>query len=202
MQKAIIEDNFEESVTINQGSLYSHRYFILNCDVCKTEDLNTKLSEISGFNTGDLTIIISECLFVYLSKESTYLILQNFTQMFKDIVFLGYDLVGPEDSFGKEMIINLADRDIKLLGFEEVPDIYAQEERLLKCGFTEAEAVDMLTYYNKLMPQDERKRIEHLEFVDEFEEWNLIQSHSCFVYGSKLDDSSFEYIRDLLKLNK
>ena len=58
----------------------------------------------------------------------------------------------------------------------------------------------MLEYYDKHIDVKEKHRIEHLEFVDEFEEWRLLQNHSCFGYGTKLEEK-FEYINDELKMN-
>ena len=123
----------------------------------------------------------------------------NLTKNFKNLIFLEYDLVGAKDSFGKEMVNNLIERDVRLFGYEDTPDVKAQTERLIKCGFSKAECVDMLEFYNKFIDQAEKSRIESLEFVDEFEEWNLLQNHSCFAYGVKLDEK-FEYLADLIKL--
>jgi tRNA wybutosine-synthesizing protein 4 len=46
-------------------------------------------------------------------------------------------------------------------------------------------------YGNKLNDQGERTRIEKIEMFDEFEEWDLLQSHYCLclsVRGDKIKD--------------
>ena len=43
----------------------------------------------------------------------------------------------------------------------------------------------MYHIYFKVLPIEERKRIERLELMDEFEELNLLQKHACFGFASK-----------------
>ena len=52
--------------------------------------------------------------------------------------------------------------------------------------------VDMYYVYFKLLPIDDRKRIERLELMDEFEELNLLQKHACFGYASKCKNGKFK----------
>ena len=42
-------------------------------------------------------------------------------------------------------------------------------------------------YLKKLDPA-ERSRIEQLEIFDEFEEWDLLQSHYCLCLGKRISD--------------
>lgn len=196
------QDNSEDlGFEVKANNLYSKSkdYYILECDITNYNKLNEQLCSVPDFDFTSPTIIIAECLLVYLKKETTHQMLQNFTMNFKNLVFLLYDLVGANDNFGKEMVINLLDRDIKLFGYEDVPDVGTQIDRLLKTGFTKAEVCDMLEYYVHCIPLEERKRIEHLEFVDEFEEFNLLQNHACFGYGTKLEDK-FDYLNDAVKI--
>jgi hypothetical protein len=183
---------------IKSGSLYSKFYYLLQCDCTDYQEFNKILCSISDFDFSSPTIVISECLLVYLKKEVSYKMLHNMTNNFKNLIFLEYDLVGAEDNFGKEMIINLLERDIRLYGYEDCPNVESQRERLIKSGFLTAEVCDMLTYYEKIIPKLERAKIESKEFVDELEEWNLLQSHACFGYGIKLDQK-YEFLSDLLK---
>ena len=53
-------------------------------------------------------------------------------------------------------------------------------------GYTEAECVNMISVYNKRLDQVERARIEKLEIFDEFEEWELLQSHYCLCLGKRI----------------
>jgi hypothetical protein len=183
---------------IKSGSLFSHFYSLLQCDCTDYQEFNKILCSISDFDFSLPTIVISECLLVYLKKDVSTQMLHNLTNNFKNLVFLEYDLIGAEDNFGKEMIINLLERDIRLYGYEDTPNIESQRERLIKSGFVTAEVCDMLTFYEKIIPKIERSKIESKEFVDELEEWNLLQGHACYGYALKLDQK-YEFLSDILK---
>ena len=194
--------NLDGDSKVEKGNLLSKDYFLFECDITDNSAIDAKLCEIPNFDFTVPTIVLAECLLVYLKKETSYSILKNFTTIFKNIILLEYDLIGANDEFGKEMIHNLLEkRDIKLYGYEDVPDVHSQIERLKKTGFNQVEAYNMLEYYTNFLDINEKKRIEALEFVDEFEEWNLLQSHSCFGYGLKVEEK-YSYLADIIKINK
>ena len=45
----------------------------------------------------------------------------------------------------------------------------------------------MLEFYDKYADKEEKARIEKIEIFDEFEEWNILQSHYCLVLATKGD---------------
>ncbi len=53
-------------------------------------------------------------------------------------------------------------------------------------GMTEAECYSMSEIYKKKLDASERHRIEKIEIFDEFEEWDLLQSHYCMCLGKRL----------------
>jgi len=165
----------------------------------KTEKLIERLKAINIDFTKP-TIVLSECLLVYLDKSATIEVLKHINQSFKNVIFFLYDLIGPEDNFGKEMEINLADRNIRIPGFEQVPNCEAQTNRLLKSDFQVAKVVDMLDYYRHYVNKQELHRIEKLEFLDELEEFNLLQKHACFGVALKIEDKNLEDIRSMIDL--
>ena len=165
----------------------------------KTENLIERLKEIKIDFTKP-TIIISECLLVYLDKSSTIDLFQHINKSFKNVILFLYDLIGPEDNFGKEMEINLAERNIRIPGFEQVPNCEAQEKRLIDSNFHDAKVVDMLDYYRNYINKPEKQRIEKLEFLDELEEFYLLQIHSCFGVALKIEDKDFEDLKGKIDL--
>lgn len=98
------------------------------------------------------------------------------------------------------MVDNLKIRNIKLNGIEETDSVDKQLSRLKDLGFTEYEVYDMVHFYNKCIDTSEKKRIEKLELFDEFEEWELIQSHSCYGLGIKFEEE-FSFLNKI-KYNK
>ena len=118
--------------------------------------------------------------------------LSSICNVFKNVYLLEYDLIEPDDPFGKEMVENLRNRNIILKGFEEVKNLQDQIDRLKESKFDYVYAIDMLEVYFKLLPLEERKRIEKLELMDEFEEFNLLQKHACFCYAYNCTNDDFK----------
>ena len=161
-----------------------NNYHLIDCDITNKKLFSESLNTIKN-TENDLTIVICECLLVYIDKDITVEMLSNINNTFNNVYILEYDLIGPDDPFGKEMVDNLRNRDINLRGFNEVKNVKDQIERLKEAKFEDVHIVDMYYVYFKLLPVEERRRIERLELMDEFEELNLLQKHACFGYASK-----------------
>ena len=161
-----------------------NNYHLINCDITNKKLFSESLNNIK-IGENDLTVVICECLLVYIEENVTLEMLSCLTNKFDNLYILEYDLIGPDDPFGKEMVDNLKTRDIHLKGFNEVKNINDQENRLKKANFEDINIVDMYHIYFKVLPLEDRKRIERLELMDEFEELNLLQKHACFGFASK-----------------
>lgn len=182
----------------------SSNYHLFSCDITDTSKMKKQLESSPSFSNikDDLTIVICECLLVYIDKDFTIDILSTLYKLFPNMVILEYDLTGANDGFGREMVDNLKVRGIELRGFRDVPTLKEQIERMREVGMTQVEMIDMLEVYYKLIPQEERKRIDGLEMMDEFEEFDLLQKHACFGYGISLkNESDFKHIKDVLKFS-
>ena len=168
-----------------------NNYHLIDCDITNKKLFSESLSKIKS-DENDLTIVICECLLVYIDKDVTIEMLSNINNAFSNVYILEYDLIGPDDPFGKEMIDNLKNRDINLRGFNEVKNVQDQINRLKEAKFEDINIVDMYYVYFKLLPIEDRRRIERLELMDEFEELNLLQKHACFGYASKCKNDKFK----------
>ena len=168
-----------------------NNYHLFNCDITNKKLFSESLNNIKT-EENDLTIVICECLLVYIEEKITIEMLSCLSDKFENLYFLEYDLIGPDDPFGKEMIDNLKTRDIYLKGFDDVKNINDQINRLKKLNFEDINIVDMYHVYFKLLPLEERKRIEKLELMDEFEELNLLQRHACFGFANKCKNNKFK----------
>lgn len=61
------------------------------------------------------TLVITECVLVYLKPEDTQKILQFIGEFFqRELAILNYEMINPSDPFGKVMLENLEDRGCKL----------------------------------------------------------------------------------------
>ena len=168
-----------------------NNYHLINCDITNKKLFTETLNNIKT-QENDLTIVICECLLVYIEESVTIEMISCLTEKFSNIYLLEYDLIGPDDPFGKEMVDNLKTRDIYLKGFDDVKNINDQINRLKKLNFEDINIVDMYHVYFNVLPVEERKRIEKLELMDEFEELNLLQRHACFGFGSKCKNDKFK----------
>ena len=92
------------------------------------------------------------------------------------------------------MIENLMERGINLLGYPDCPTCEAQKERFNRIfkpteGEGKAECFSMFEVYrDKLNGEGEKDRIEKIEMLDEFEEWQQLQEHYCLVLGTRGKD--------------
>jgi len=161
-----------------------NNYHLIDCDITNKKLFSESLNQIKS-SEKDITIVICECLLVYIDRDITIDMLSTINERFDNVYILEYDLIGPDDPFGKEMVDNLRTRNINLRGFNDVKNVKDQIERLKDAKFEDVNIVDMYYVYFKLLPVEERKRIERLELMDEFEELNLLQKHACFGYASK-----------------
>eukprot|EP00052_Salpingoeca_macrocollata_P018451 m.151682 g.151682 ORF g.151682 m.151682 type:complete len:217 (+) comp20701_c0_seq12:171-821(+) len=158
-------------------------HHMLAQDIRKPAELVQKLTE-KGVDFSAPTICISECVLVYLPPEDTRGLLQALASAFTEMFYLNYEQINPHDSFGKMMLRNLRTRGCALLGLEACPDLAAQKQRFLAAGFGQADALDMNGVYLRL-EEDDRKRIERIEMLDEMEEWQLICAHYCISWAAK-----------------
>ena len=169
----------------------NNNYHLIDCDITNKKLFSESLNQIKN-SEKDITIVICECLLVYIDRDITVDMLSSINERFDNVYILEYDLIGPDDPFGKEMVDNLRSRNINLRGFNDVKNVKDQIERLKDAKFEDVNIVDMYYVYFKLLPVEDRKRIERLELMDEFEELNLLQKHACFGYGSKCKNDKFK----------
>ena len=141
-----------------------NNYHLINCDITNKKLFTETLNNIKT-QENDLTIVICECLLVYIEESVTIEMISCLTDKFSNMYLLEYDLIGPDDPFGKEMVDNLKTRDIYLKGFDDVKNINDQINRLKKLNFEDINIEDMYHVYFNVLPLEERKRIEKLELI-------------------------------------
>ena len=159
------------------------------------------------------TLLISECCLCYLSPEHADAVLKYFTDLFPattPLTTVIYEPIRPFDSFGRTMVSNLTGRGIQLQTLERYADLGEQRERLRRYGFggmrgcpgTEsadkdaredgedkglgeggAEAADIDFIWREWVSDDEKERVEKLEWMDEVEEFVLLGKHYCVSWG-------------------
>lgn len=159
-------------------------YSLIACDLRD----NIKLSE--EFKKAKLdpktqTFIMTECVLVYMEPRHSRDLVNFCGKFFETAAILNYEMINPHDALGKVMIENVESRGCKLLGLREIDSLEKEKQRFTDAGFTKVQGVTMLDFYDNYSDKKERQRIEKIEIFDEFEEWNMLQSHYCLVLGVK-----------------
>lgn len=169
-----------------EDELQSDDYFIHSQDL---RDLPKKLDWI---DENIPTLFISECCLIYLSPEQADRVLSYFTDMTTSAptAVVIYEPIKPHDPFGQTMIRNLMSRGIQLQTIEKYSDLLSQRERLTSRGLN-ARAADIEQIWRDWIEQEEKDRIDKLEWMDEVEEFLLLAKHYCISWGwTNYDDES------------
>lgn len=136
------------------------------------------------------TLLIAECVFVYIAAPAVLSLLQALSQVFVgDLMLVNYDVIEPNDRFGSMMIENLKERGIHLAGITGAPTIASHVERAKGIGFTSVRAVTMKGLY-LTVPRDTQTSLNKLEMIDDWDEWNLVHEHYAFVVAWRGGDGT------------
>ena len=88
------------------------------------------------------------------------------------------------------MISNLASRGLQLQTLDKYHDLKQQRGRLEAFGFRDetqrsggADAADIDFIWRRWITQEEKERVEQLEWMDEVEEFVLLAKHYCISWG-------------------
>lgn len=169
-----------EKAEVKEDELKSTEYFI------HSVDLRTLPSDQEWIDTSIPTLLISECCLIYLSPDQAAQVLSYFTNKFVStpLAVVIYEPFRPHDAFGRTMIRNLTTRGIVLQTIEKYSDMEQQLQRLTDLDF-DARAVDTNFIWQNWVDQDEKDRIDKLEWMDEVEEFELLAKHYCVGWGWK-----------------
>lgn len=139
----------------------------------------------AGIEAAAPTLIITECVLVYLEKEESERLSNELSSILGEAAWITYDMISPNDIFGKTMIKNLTAARFSVPGFLDYPSLEAQIRRFLGTGWNEARCISMLTVYDNYISLEERRRISRLEIFDEVEEWQMLMSHYSLTVAIK-----------------
>lgn len=190
IQKSELKDLILNSNPNNQYKLlkggtgfYSDNYTILPGDLRDFDNIINDLYEY-GYNNNAPTLIICECLFLYLEESVTNMLLKNIQdKLIQNYgLVVSYDPINPNTPFGKTMIYNLSQRGIFIPGIKSFPSLISHSNKYLNNGFNFSYSYEMTNYWN-IINENEKLRLNKIEMLDEIEEWNLLLSSYCISYG-------------------
>lgn len=159
-------------------------YHILGTDLRELPQLGEAL-DCAGLDATAPTLLLAEAVLTYLEPADTAALIAWAAQRFSDALFVIYEQMKPRDAFGQIMLQHFRRLHSPLHGLELFPDVEAQVGRFLQAGWTACSALDLNEFYRRLLPADERRRVETLEPFDEFEEWHLKCAHYFILAASR-----------------
>ncbi|KZT21057.1 leucine carboxyl methyltransferase [Neolentinus lepideus HHB14362 ss-1] len=138
------------------------------------------------------TLLLFECVLVYMSPEASCSLIQWFTDYFSQgsgpLGGIVYEMFGLSDSFGRVMHENLKARGVSLPGVVPYPDVASLPQRFLQHSFSTAHALTLRDIRRTYISLEEAGRISKLEMLDEIEELELVLGHYAITWGVKLPD--------------
>ncbi|PVV03967.1 hypothetical protein BB560_001542 [Smittium megazygosporum] len=164
----------------------SPNYSIISGDLCEFDCKITNILSKFGFDTSLPTLVIAECVLVYMPAQYSSNVISWLQDRIENLVFICYEQINPHDRFGKMMVANLKDQGIHLKGLDEIALLQDQENRFsVSAGFNYSKALDLWSFYQSCISEQEKAKISKLEFLDEFEELKILLQHYCFTLAYK-----------------
>lgn len=161
-------------------------YTLLSCDLRNIEQLKRQLHSINKLDYTLPTIVISECVLIYMSSIHSNNIVKYFSEEFNNnLLFIDYTPIQPNTQFGRTMQYNMIQRNCELLSYNTFPTIDTYIQRYIQYNYTSGCGYTMYDIYNKYINKQDKQRIEYIEKLDEYEEWNIIMNHYCINIGYK-----------------
>jgi len=157
-------------------------YYCHGIDLRKLPSTGDELP-LKGLRLDVPTLVLSECCLCYLTPEDASSILDIFTKRIPDVATIIYEPIRANDSFGKVMTSNLANRGIHMPTLREYQTPGDQEARLEQAGFNVSRAFTVKDIWKNWIPGDEKQRVDSLEGLDEVEEWELLADHYVVVWA-------------------
>uniref|UniRef100_A0A915BYA0 Leucine carboxyl methyltransferase 1 n=1 Tax=Parascaris univalens TaxID=6257 RepID=A0A915BYA0_PARUN len=166
------------------SDMHAGDYELIGADLRQPDELKGKL-ELASLDFGLPTLFIAECVLVYMGSLHSGRMLAKLATWFTTAVFVNYEQVNMKDSFGEVMEKNLQQRGIVLPGLTACANIESQKQRFLDSQWEHVDVWTMNEIYQKKLSQDEVKRIEAIELLDERELLTQLLHHYCIAIATK-----------------
>ncbi|KAM9802866.1 tRNA wybutosine-synthesizing protein 4 [Syngnathus typhle] len=168
------------------GPLYvsSSQYVLLGVDVRHDSHVEETLVK-AGLDPTAPTLILSEVVLTYMETQRSDDIISWAARLLPQSLFVMYEQIHPQDPFGRIMQEHFLKLNSTLHALRQYPDTDAQKQRFLDKGWEQCVCLDMNEFFLRLIPDDERHRVESLEPFDEYEEWHQKCSHYFILTASR-----------------
>lgn len=169
------------------SALHTPWYTLATADLRSPESVAAAF-EAAGIDRATPTLLLAECVFVYLPPPATSTLVTFLASHLTDAAILLFEQVHPHDPFGTMMLANVAARGCHLLGLTATPTLAAHKARFTDAGWAVAAAVTMGAAYDGWLDPAARARANAAAALDEVEEWRLLLDHYAFVTAGTRED--------------
>lgn len=158
------------------STLKGKRYQLKALDLDHIEEMDMR-----DYDTGLPTLVLAECVLCYLSTKTSDKVIEHFKHNFSKCCMVIYDPMGGCDNFGRVMVSNLSVRGIHMPNLMLYNTLEAQKVRFTKLGVDKYKLNDLQYIYDHWVDQHEKQRIGKLDWMDELEEFILMNKHYCLL---------------------
>lgn len=170
------------------SSLVQSQYVLQSCNLYDAKGVAEGLKQ--HLRSGVPTIMLAEMVFVYIegsvTTELLKMVMADVIGTETNTMLVTYDAIQPFDRFGKVMVENLQQFGAEFKGIADFPTPEAHAQRCRDLGFKTVKALTMKNLYLSV-PRNLQIGLNKLEMIDDWEEWNLMHEHYCFVVASTED---------------
>lgn len=189
---------FGKSSSENQHSdLHAGDYHLIGADLRQIREFEGKL-ETTGLDMSAPTIVIAECVLVYMDDQHSHELMETLAKLFETIAFVNYEQVNMVDTFSKVMLDNLNNRGILLPGMAACKTLQTQRQRFINAGFPMVNGWTINEIYTKFLPSEEIQRVEKIEPLDERELLTQLLEHYCLIYAFKDSTKNRNHLSQIL----
>lgn len=174
----------EDAQDSHHTDLHAGDYHLVGADLRQWAELRGKL-ETAGVDWAAPTLVLAECVLIYMSVTQSEELLSHLTSEFKSLAILSYEQTNVDDDFGRVMADNLEKRGLKLPGIVACHSIENQKKRLVDAGFTNGTIADMNSVFHKKLPAEERNKVLRIECLDELELLEQLNVHYSISFASR-----------------
>ncbi|XP_067112568.1 tRNA wybutosine-synthesizing protein 4 [Osmerus mordax] len=169
-------------------------YRLVGVDVRKENQMEEVLAG-AGIDWAAPTLLLSEVVLTYMETQWSDGVIGWSARHFSQSLFVMYEQIRPQDPFGQIMQDHFLKLNSTLHALRDYPDTAAQTQRFLGKGWEQCVCMDGNEFYQALVPEKERGRVESLEPFDEFEEWHQKCSHYFILTACKGSLTSHAVLR-------
>lgn len=182
-----------EEVKFSRTDLHGLKYHTVAANFTDVSMLQKKLCECAGFKYDVPTLLIAECVFVYIDPIKVDAFLKWVSSSFhSSIALINHEQLNIYDKFGQVMLENLSQRGCSLPGIEACRNKTTHINRLLGADWHNGCCWTMNEIY-KMVPREEIERVEKIEFLDEKELVSQLFEHYCVSYAWKNKSSIISF---------